>query len=146
MSLESWAEYRWLKKHRTSPQEIQELLGIVERDLRECQIETLSADTRHNIAYNAALQAAMASLAAAGYKPERGRHHYIAIQSLKFTIGLDSNSINLLDTFRGKRATSDYDRSGTISDGDAQACFEVAADLADKVRDWLHRHHSHLLK
>jgi hypothetical protein len=47
----------------------------------------LSPDWRLNIAYNAALQAATAALAAAGYRASREAHHCRAIQSLAFTIG-----------------------------------------------------------
>jgi len=38
-----------------------------------------------NIAYNAALQAAAAALAAAGYRASREQHHYRVIQSLRQT-------------------------------------------------------------
>jgi hypothetical protein len=33
MSLEKWVEYGWLKREPTSPGEIKDLLGIVERSL-----------------------------------------------------------------------------------------------------------------
>ena len=44
----------------SSPQEIRDLLAVVERDLRDSAARGLSADWRMNIAYNAALQAATA--------------------------------------------------------------------------------------
>jgi len=43
---------------------MRDLLGVVERDLADGATEGLSADGRMNIAYNAALQAATAALAA----------------------------------------------------------------------------------
>jgi hypothetical protein len=55
----------WLTTHTTSPAEIRDLLDVVERDLLDSATERLSADWRLNIAYNAALQAATAALAAA---------------------------------------------------------------------------------
>jgi hypothetical protein len=33
MSLEKWVEYGWLRREPTSPREIKDLLGIVERSL-----------------------------------------------------------------------------------------------------------------
>jgi hypothetical protein len=50
-----------------------------------------------NIAYNAALQAATAALAAAGYRASRDAHHYRVIQSLKETIGADASVVTTFD-------------------------------------------------
>lgn len=38
MSLKQWADYGWLKPHKTTPQEISNLLAIVDRDLRDAQV------------------------------------------------------------------------------------------------------------
>ena len=35
MTLPEWAEYGWLRRHKTTRQEIADLLGIVDRDLRD---------------------------------------------------------------------------------------------------------------
>lgn len=82
MSLPDWLRSGWLIEHRTSRREIADLLGVVQRDLQDCQAAGLSADWRLNIAYNAALQAATAALAASGYRAARDSHHYRVIQSL----------------------------------------------------------------
>jgi hypothetical protein len=39
MSLEKWVEYGWLRKEPTSPGEIKDLLGIVERSLADSKVE-----------------------------------------------------------------------------------------------------------
>ena len=75
MSLQDWLKNNWLVKHRTSAEEIASLLAIVERDLSNSQVAGLSPDWRPNIAYNAALQAAGAALAAAGFRAAREQHH-----------------------------------------------------------------------
>ena len=67
MSLADWLKAQWLKAHKTSRQEIGNLLGVADRDLRDCQTKGLSDDARLAIAYNAALQCAVAALAACGY-------------------------------------------------------------------------------
>ena len=71
MSLQDWLNNGWLIKHRTSPQEIANLLAIADRDLTDCQASGLSTDWQMNIAYNAALQASIAALAASGYRAAR---------------------------------------------------------------------------
>jgi len=67
MSFEDWVKNSWLDPHQSSREEIGNLLGIVERDLKDSQSKDVSNDWRFAIAYNAALQAATAALAAAGY-------------------------------------------------------------------------------
>lgn len=64
MSLQSWLSLGWLTEHETSPQEIRDPFALVDRDLRDCRTSGLSADWCLAIAYNAALQAAKAGLAA----------------------------------------------------------------------------------
>ena len=46
MSLEKWVEYGWLRKEPTSPGEIKDLLGIVERSLADSKVEVVSTDLR----------------------------------------------------------------------------------------------------
>jgi hypothetical protein len=55
MSLADWERNGWLTKHHTSPNEIRDLLQVVERDLADSAPKGLSADWRLNIAENAAL-------------------------------------------------------------------------------------------
>jgi len=73
VSLADWLNDGWLVKHESSAEEIAALLAIVERDLANATLAGLSEDWKLNIAYNAALQAATAALAAAGYRAARGR-------------------------------------------------------------------------
>ena len=68
----------------------------------------MSDDWRFAIAYNAALQAATAALAAAGYRASRENHHYRVIQSLELTLGKDAKFIRAFDAFRKKRNVSSY--------------------------------------
>ena len=74
MSLREWAKNGWLAAHDSSQEEIADLRALIERDLADCLTTGLSADWRLNIAYNAALQAATAALAAAGYRAAREAH------------------------------------------------------------------------
>lgn len=116
MSLPSWLQNSWLVQHTTSLEEIKNLLAISDRDLLACQVKQLPADWRCTIAYNAALQAATAALAAAGYRAARENHHYRVIQSLEFTTAPGRKFIDTLDGFRKKRNLSSYDVAGAISD------------------------------
>ena len=112
MSLKNWLSNGWLTEHNSSRQEIGDLLAIAERDLEQALTPGLSPDWRLNIAYNAALQMAVAALAAVGFRAGRDNKYYRVIQSLAFTIGLDSDLVLLFDQFRKKRNISDYERQG----------------------------------
>jgi 3-deoxy-D-arabino-heptulosonate 7-phosphate (DAHP) synthase len=145
MSLSDWQKNGWLPEHQTSPEEIRELLAVVDRDLADARAEGLSADWRTAIAYNAGLQAATAALAASGYRATRDQHHYRVIQSLRETVGLDAPTVGTFDVFRKKRNAAGYERAGLISDTDARAMRDLAERLRDAVIRWLKKRHPTLL-
>lgn len=145
MSLHDWQRNGWLVQHQTSAEEIRNLLAIVDRDLAECRIKGLSADWRLNIAYNAALQAATAALAASGYRAGRESHHFRIIQSLAYTINADPEIMALFDRFRKKRNITGYDLAGMVSVQEALAMERLAQRLRQDVVSWLEKYHSDLL-
>ena len=145
MSLQDWARLGWLVEHRTSPQEIAGLLALSDRDLADCDSPGLSADWRLNIAYNAALQAAAAALAASGYRASREMHHYRVVQSLAFTVQADTTVIDQLDRFRKKRHLAAYERAGLTSDLEADEMVTLAAELRQSVQEWLRANRPDLL-
>lgn len=49
-------EYGWLRREPTSPNEVKDLLGIVERSLADSKVEAVSTDLRFIAAFNAALR------------------------------------------------------------------------------------------
>ena len=146
MSLADWERNGWLTSHRTSGSEIRDLLAIVDRDLADSEAEGLSPDWRMNIAYNAALQAGTAALAAAGYRASRDQHHYRVIQSLRETVRINVQTVNTFDAFRKKRNVTGYERIGLVSDADADAIRALAVRLRDDVVAWLEKNHPDLLK
>ena len=145
MSLTDWLNNGWLVEHKTSPQEIADLFGVADRDLADCRAGGLSADWRMNIAYNAALQAATAALAAGGYRAARGSHHYRVIQSLAHTTQANTGLIAQFDQFHKKRNIGGYERAGLVSDQEADEMFELARQLVQDVEKWIRANHPELL-
>jgi len=135
MSLRDWLNNGWLIEHKTSRQEITDLLAVADRDLADCQAEGLSPDWRLGIAYNAALQAATAALAIAGYRATRAEHHYRTIQSLAYTIGADADIVTRFDAFRKKRNIGGYERAGLISTREADEMVDLARRLRCEVEE-----------
>jgi hypothetical protein len=146
VSLQSWQQNSWLVRHVTSPQEIADLLRISDRDLAACQVPGLPADWRLAIAYNSALQAATAALAAAGYRASRDNQHYRVIQSLEFTVSPARGLIDIFDSFRKKRNTSSYDSAGAISDREAREMLNLALQLRKDAEAWIQQTHPKLIE
>jgi len=147
MSLEKWAEYGWLKAEPTAPGEIADLLGIVNRDLQDAQVEAISEDRRFEAAFNAARTAAYVALRASGYRPSMHiGHHLKTNDSLELTVNADPRLIHKLRVFSKKRNATSYDSAGNVSDQELEEAIRVAAQLRQSVLDWLQANHPELTK
>lgn len=145
MSLKDWLKNGWLVEHKTSPQEIGNLLDVIKRDLDDCRAAGLSADWKMNIAYNAALQAATAALAACGFRASRDAHHYRIIQSLAFTLETEAKLIAKFDKFRKKRNIGGYEQAGLVSEQEANEMISLAEQLREATVTWLRLNYPELL-
>lgn len=137
MSLEDWLNDSRLRNHDTSRDEIEKLFAVYECDMADAKIGTLSADRRFATAYNAALMMARAALAASGYQTTGEGAHYLAIQSLAFTLRLDTGTITKFNKFRQKRNITDYEMIGMISNQEVSEMIMLASQLHDDVLKWL---------
>jgi hypothetical protein len=145
VSLKDWLSNGWLVEHQTTPEEITDLFGVAQRDIADARIAQLSPDWRLNIAYNAALQLAIAALAAEGFRPSRDSHHYRAIQSLAYTIHADQKFIWRFEQFRKKRNIGEYERAGGISDTEAAEMCDIATELYEHIKSWIKSEHPELI-
>jgi len=144
--LSDWAKSGWLVEHKTTPQEIESILAVGDRNLSDSRAPGLSEDGQFGMAYNAAVSAAVAALAAAGYRAPKESHHYRVIQSLALTIGLDRDSVERMDSFRKKRNISMYERAGIISGQEVREITTLAQRLRHDVERWLRETHPDLLR
>ena len=145
MSLLDWQKNSWLVEHKSSREEIASLLAIVERDLVNAKVKGLADDWRLSIAYNAALQAATAALAASGFRASREQHHYRTIQSLALTIGWPTAKVDRFDRFRKKRNIGGYETAGVASERESREMHDLAVALRDDVLSWMRKQHPKLL-
>jgi hypothetical protein len=144
MSLQTWAQNGWLLPHATSAEEIANLFAIIERDLKDCQVQGLSSDARLERAYNAALQAATAALYVSGYRVRGQEHHYRVIQSLELTLQ-DAKVATRLDAFRKKRNRLNYERAGAASDREVEEMIRLAQALRSAVASLIKQVHPEYL-
>jgi len=140
-------EYGWLRREPTSPGEIKDLLGIVERSLADSKVEAVSTDLRFIAAFNAALCVATTALRASGHRTvTQAGHHVKTIESLEITINASTRLIQRFKTFNNKRNKSVYDVAGAVSDQELEAMVKLAIELKDSAIAWLQTSHPELLK
>jgi len=144
VNLDDWFSQGLLVKHESSPEEMRGLFSVIDRSISDSKAVGLSPDGKFSFAYNAALQCAMATLAAEGYRPGRGSHHHHAIESLKLTLGESEKRVRLLDAARKKRSVSVYELSGSVSDAEVKEMLAFAEDLKSKFFHWLKENHPDL--
>jgi len=146
MSLQSWADNHWLRPHRSDVTEIEGLLSIVDRDLKDARTRDLSADWRFGITYNAALKLCTILLHASGYRAEKTLQHYRTIAGLPLILGEGrKDDAAYLETCRVKRNTVEYDSAGSATYADADELLEFAKELRESVLAWLRTNHPELM-
>jgi len=147
MSLQDWLNNKWLRPHKTSPDEIGNLMGIVDRDIQDANFREVSADWRFGIAYNAALKLCTILLYAKGFMPERGLAHYRTIQALPLILGNErEEDKTYLDACRIKRNKVEYDYSGGVTHAEADELAQFVIELKDDVKKWLTDNYPDLIK
>jgi len=83
------------------------------------------------------MQLSMVALWANGYRPlSTSGHHMTMIQSLVSSIGLDTDQMRVLDSFRAKRNAISY--SGEpMDESSVAACTLAGEQLMHHVQNWL---------
>lgn len=147
MTLQDWANNQWLRPHKTSREEINNLLAIVIRDQEDASSKDISIDWRFGIAYNAALKLCIILLYTAGFRAERAQQHYRTILALPLIMGEKYKpDAEYLDACRKKRNIVEYDYVGGVTESDTEELIQFVEELHEKSLNWLKAHHPHLLK
>jgi len=145
VTLKQWADNGWLRPHRSSRQEVADLLSIVDRDLDDATQTAISADWRFGIAYNAALKLCTLLLHASGWRPEKLLQHYRTIHALPLVLGVArKHDAEYLESCRKKRNMVEYDVAGAATAADAAELRTFAAALRADVLTWLKSEHPEL--
>lgn len=146
MSLNDWAKNGWLKSHKTSAQEVKQLLAMVDRDMDDAQKDNLSADWRFGIAYNASLKLCTILMNAQGYRPEKNLAHYRTLMALPLILGKErEDDATYLDVCRTKRNIVEYEHISGVSVDDAEELIGFNLVLKEDVLEYLKTHHPELL-
>lgn len=127
MSLENLLKINRLQEHVASREGVTRLLSAAARNLADAHIAGVSGETRFDAAYKCIMQCAMVALWANGYRPSSSQpgHHQTAIQTLPHTVGLDQDTVIVLDALRKQRNVNDYE-GDPISDEAVAECIKQA--------------------
>lgn len=117
MNLKPWLDKGDLQKVAVTEKSLQDLLQLIERDLKDCQIEELSDDRRFATGYGAALNLANYTIRNQGYRVSgKVGHHKITFDVAIEILGDESSDyINYFDLCRRKRNKVDYDFANVVS-------------------------------
>jgi hypothetical protein len=145
MTLNDWLANHWISEHKTSPAEISALRAVVNRDLQDASIESLSADRRFATAYNAGLQLSKIALAAAGFRLSKGHGgHERAFDVVRYVIvdGKADDLCDYFDTCRRKRNDIDYDFADVVTETELTEILNKVTEYRALIEAWLknHRH------
>jgi hypothetical protein len=114
---------------------------LVNRDLKDADIDGLSDDRRFATAYNAVLQISKIAIACSGYRvsPTRTGHHRTTFEAVKYALGTqDAEKLaDYFETCRRKRNIVEYDSADIISDTESNEIVDKAREFQTLVEDWI---------
>lgn len=98
--------------------------------LKDAQIDTLSLDSRFDLAYNAAHALALAALRWHGYRSE---HRFTVFQCLEHTVKLPSEQWRVLDQAHRKRNIAEYEGHLEVDRALVEALIRAGQEVATRV-------------
>ena len=146
MSLKELLNQSRLRPHKTSKEEIGNLLKLVKRDIEDAKVSALSSDRKFTTAYNAVLQSATILLYCKGYRTSGMGHHFTVFEAMKEILGKDYFELaDYFDSCRAQRNVTDYSYPGEVSEAEAEELIQSAEDFLQVVLNWLKTNHPNLL-
>lgn len=114
---------------------ISRLLTAAARNIADAKIPALSPENRFDAAYKAIMQSANAALQANGYRTLTSKpgHHQTMLQTLPKTIGLDADTVIVLDGLRKQRNVADYS-GDVVPESAVKECIWQAESLLGVVK------------
>lgn len=138
---------RTLEKIDPDASVIRRLLSSAERNIADAHVMVISSENRFDAAYKAIMQLSNAALQASGYRTLTSKpgHHMTMIQVLSQTIGIDNQTVVVLDALRKQRNVADY--SGDVVPASAvDECISNAENLLHDVGHWLKENKPELIE
>ena len=127
--LENLVKIGQLKAEPATEEEIAGLLRSGTARLLDAKNESLSQESRFDLAYNAAHALSLAALRHAGYRSE---NRYLVFQCAQHTLDLAADQWRVLDQAHRKRNLAEYEGDIDVDDQLLEALIRVADLIADR--------------
>ena len=135
-----------LEKVTSDANSIARLLDAARRNIADAHISEVSTETRFDASYKAIMQLANAALQANGFRTLTSKpgHHMTMLQTLDQTIGVDRQTIIVLDKLRKQRNVADYS-GDMVPESATSECVTYAKQLLQAVENWIQNNRPELL-
>lgn len=134
--LERLADMGSLKRERPSGEEIEGLVRSARARLADAEKESLSAESRFDLAYNAAHALALAALRWHGYRAEK---RYMVFQALAHTLGVQSSTWRLLAKCHDQRNRAEYEGLADVDQALLEGLIAAGRELLAAIETLLRR-------
>ena len=128
--LDNLVRIRQLKAEAPAQSEIDGLIRSGTLRLKDAQVESLSLDSRFDLAYNAAHAFSVAALRWHGYRSE---HRFTVFQCLEHTVRLPPELWRVLDQSHRKRNVAEYEGHLDVDRSLLEALVRVTQEVAARV-------------
>lgn len=128
--LDNLVRIRQLKSEPAAQAEIEGLIRSGNARLQDAQIETLSLDSRFDLAYNAAHALSLAALRWHGYRSE---NRYTVFRCLEHTLQLPPEQWRVLDQAHRRRNAAECEGNLDVDQNLVEALIRVGREVAMRV-------------
>ena len=115
-----------LKAESPTANELKGLLHAARLKLQDAQIESLSLESRFELAYSAAHSFSLAALRSQGYRSE---NRFVVFQCLAHTTSLAPAKIRILSDAHNKRNLAAYEGEVDVTEGLVTSVIDATKDL-----------------
>ena len=119
-----------LKAEIPSKEEFNGLIISGQRRLKDAENESLSLESRFDLAYNATHALSLAALRWHGY---RSNNRYLVFQCLEHTANLPSEKWRVLDKAHKKRNLAEYEGNVDIDSALVDSIIRVAREIEESI-------------
>lgn len=129
-----------IEEHRFTEADVAGFIGMAERNLADASIEQLSNDNRFGLAYDAIRTAAVAVVAAEGYRAASvpSQHQAVFVFLEEAASGRWASDVDYFQAARRKRNQASYDVLGIVTDTEVSELLDAACAFVASVTEWLY--------
>lgn len=125
--------------------EIENLVWTARRQQVDSEAAAISAESRLVHAYHSILGCAIVALRAKGYRiPNVYNKHLIAIQTMRFTLGLSADIVEYCQNLRKKRNQDTYEGTFRTTETEAGEAVRTAREILGSTVTYLQKDYADL--